>query len=90
MSCHKCGKLGHFASQCIVEQGFQTGQFQKRPPQIKTLQLEEQENEYTEYQEMTQDEIRERENYENTAESQIYLEAYSTYSEEETENNIDY
>ena len=65
MSCHKCEKLGHFASQCTVKQGFQIGQFQKRPPQIKTLLLVEQRNEYTECQEMKQDEIRERQNYEN-------------------------
>ena len=68
----------------MVKQGFQTGQFQKRPSQIKTLQLEEQENEYTECPEMTQNEIREREDYENSAKSQIYLEAFSTYSAEET------
>ena len=62
ISCHKCGKLGHFASQCMAKQGFQTAQFHKRPPQIKILQLEEQENECTECQEITQDEIREQEN----------------------------
>ena len=35
MSCHKCGKLGHcILMYYMVKQGFQTGQFQKRSPQI--------------------------------------------------------
>ena len=57
---------------------------------MNTLQLVKQGNKYIECQEVTQDEKGERENYENSYETQMYLEAYSTYSEEETENNIDY
>ena len=34
IKCHKCGKLGHFATQCFTNtQNFQKGATQKRPPQ---------------------------------------------------------
>ena len=40
MTCHKCGKFWHFASQCQIKpQGFQSGQFKRRPPQsVRNIQ----------------------------------------------------
>ena len=42
IKCHKCGKLGHFATQCFTNtQNFQKGTTQKRPPEIRTTRESE-------------------------------------------------
>ena len=63
-----CGKIGHFAPQCFVKpQGFPPGQHQKRPPQpIRTIQ----QNEYTDNMEMTNEEVQEQIEYEESSEYQ--------------------
>lgn len=85
MSCHKCGKLGHFASQCFSKQNFQQGQFPTRPPQIRNIQ----EGEYLENQEMTKEEILEHEDYLEQAELMQFPEDYSLSKEEDVEENTD-
>ena len=88
MTCHKCGKIGHLAAQCFVKpQGFQSGQHQKRPPQpVRTIQ----EDEDTDHMEMTNEEIQEQIEYEDSAEYQPYAEDSGPYEQEEEQENIDY
>ena len=52
MNCHKCGKIGHFASQYMTKpQGFPPGHNFKRPP-VRILQEEK-----TQETEMSQEEV---------------------------------
>ena len=88
MTCHKCSKIGYIAAQCFVKyQGFPPDQYQKRPPQpIRTIQ----ENEYTYHIEMTNEEVQEQIEYEESAEYQPYADDSSPYEEEEEQENTDY
>lgn len=86
MSCHKCGKLGHFASQCFSKQNFQHGHFPTRPPQVRNIQEED----CLENQEMTQEEILEHEDYLEQAELMQFPEDYNPSKEEDAEENIGY
>ena len=78
MTCHKCGKLGHIATQCYAKaQNFPLGQFQNRPPQnpVRNIQeIKDQGNDTSclEFQEMSYEEIDEQLNYEETAEFQTF------------------
>ena len=65
MNCNKCGRIGHLANQC-----FQVGQNIIRPPQpVRIIQEEETEKEW-----MTQEEIQEQSTYEESAEYQLLAE----------------
>ena len=88
MTCHKCGKIGHLAAQCFVKpQGFLSGQHQKRSPQpVRTIQ----EDEYTDHMEMTNEEIQEQIEYEDSAEYQPYADGSGPYEQEEEQENTDY
>lgn len=96
MSCHKCGKLGHFASQCQTKpQGFHPGQYVKRPPQINQV-LEEQsleptsQEEDTEQEEMTDQEWVEHENQQEQAEFQLFAENYSQLKANDLDESTNY
>ena len=70
MTCHKCGKLGHIATQCYA-QHFSSGQFRNRPPQNPVRQIQEIEDygndtSCLEFQEISCEEIDEQLKYEET------------------------
>ena len=85
MNCNKCGRIGHLANQCY-KQGFQAGQNIKRPPQpIRIIQEEETEKEW-----MTQEEIQEQSTYEESAEYQLLVEDLDQPMQKEEPENTDY
>ena len=85
MNCNKYGRIGHLANQCY-KQGFQVGQNIKRPPQpVKIIQEEETEEEW-----MTQEEIREQSTYEESAEYQLLAEDLDQSMQKEEPENTDY
>ena len=83
--------MGHFAAQCLVKQNFQTGQFQKRPPQVRRIDEIDHER-CLEKQEMTYGKMEEQINYEETAEYQTSVEDSNTSisTENEVEELTDY
>ena len=86
MDCHKCGKIGHFASQCMTKlHDFPPGHNFKRPPSsVRILQEEE-----TEGIEMSQ-EVQEQIDYEDSADCLQYVEDYDLFEPEEELENTDY
>ena len=86
MNCHKCGKIGQFASQCF-KQGFPQGTNLRRTPQpVRAVQEEED----TDGIEMIQEEILEQMNFEESAEYQLYADDYEQSEQDEEQENIDY
>ena len=87
MNYHKCGKIGHFASQCMTKpQVFSPGHnFKRPPPPVRTLQEEE-----TEGIEMSQEEVQEQIDYEDSAECLQYAEDSDLFKPEEELENTDY
>ena len=79
---HKYGKIGHFASQCMTKlQGFPS----RPPPPVRTLQEEE-----TERMEVSQEEVQEKIDYEDSAECLQYAEDSNLFKPEEELENTDY
>ena len=89
MTCYKCGKIRHFASQCQSKpQGFQSGLSRKRPPQpVRNIQ---EANELTDSTEMTSEEIKEQLTYEEQAEFQLYPGNCNPSIESEEQESTDY
>ena len=80
-TCHKCGKMGHFAAQCQVKNpSFIAGQHTNRPPQVRTIQEEE----TVTYDPMTEEEINEQAHYEESAEYQPCMDDYNQSPEGNT------
>ena len=85
MNCFKCGKIGHVSSQCQVKQGFPPGNGFKRPPPIRAIQEEE-----TEAENMSEEEITERLNFEESAEYLPYADDCEQLMPEEEQEDTDY
>ena len=85
MNCFKCGKIGHISSQCQVKQGFPPGHGFKRPPPVRAIQEEE-----TEAENMTEEEITEQLIFEESAEFLPYAEDYEQSMPEEKLEDTDY
>ena len=87
MNCYKCDKLGYFAAQCQIKpQGFQQGQYKKRPSHVKTIQNQDP---YLESDQMTAEELQEQMKYEENAECRTSIEGFSQYEETDwREKNI--
>ena len=85
MNCNMCGRIGHLANQCY-KQGFQVGQNIKIAPQpIRIIQEEETEKEW-----MTQEEIKEQSTYEESAEYQLLAADLDQSMQKEEPENTDY
>ena len=88
VTCHKCGKIGYFGSQCFVKiQNFQQGQFQTRTPQpMRNIQEEQpQLEEKQDYYEISQEEINKKTHYEESAEFQMLEDDYSASNGQDLE-----
>ena len=85
MNCSKCGKIGHTSSQCQVKQGFPPGHGFKRPRPIREIQEEE-----TEAENMTKEEITEQLNFEESAEYHLYADDCEQSMPEEEQKDTDY
>ena len=71
MNCFKCAKIGHMSSQCQVMQGFLPGHGFKCPPLVGVIQEEATEAENT-----TEEEIADHQNFEDSAEYLPYADDY--------------
>ena len=85
MNCFKCGKIGHMSSQCQVKQGFPPGHGFKRSPLVRVIQKEE-----IEAENMTEVEIADHQNFEDSAEYLPYADDYEQLRPEEEQENTDY
>ena len=85
MNCFKCGKIGHMSSQCQVKQGFPPGHGFKRPPPVRVIQEEE-----IEAENMTEEEIADHQNFEDSAEYLPYADDYEQLRPEEEQEDTDY